>query len=187
MSKKGKVYGAEKRLYKIDSTSELLQYFTSNAVTFATADNSIAATGIGTSTFAEGDTFTVSGASESGNNITFTVVSVTANKIIVAETVTAEAAGATVKINQTYIGPWVETDCFTKVIGVINASGACTGYIDQSNDGVTVAYSTTEDVTGGTPLGFSVENLSLYARLRIVAKDVDQTTMLAFLNGRTLT
>ena len=80
--------------------------FTSSAVTFATADNSIAATDIGVD-ITVGDNSTdvilVSGASESANNTKFTVTTATDDKLIVTETVTAETAGNTVSINYNWL------------------------------------------------------------------------------------
>jgi hypothetical protein len=80
--------------------------FTSAAVTFLTADNSINATGIGTG-ITVGDNSTdvilVSGASESANNTKFTVTTATTGKLIVTETVTAETAGNTVSITYNWL------------------------------------------------------------------------------------
>ena len=80
--------------------------FSSSAVTFDTTDNSIAATDIGTG-ITVGDNSTdvmiISGASESGNNSTFTAETVTDDKVIVTETVTDESPGNTVSINYSWL------------------------------------------------------------------------------------
>lgn len=80
--------------------------FTSAAVTFLTADNSINATDIGAE-ITVGDLATdviiVSGAAESANNTKFTVETATDDKLIVTETVTAETAGNTVSINYNWL------------------------------------------------------------------------------------
>jgi len=80
--------------------------FSSAAVSFLTADNSINATDIGAD-ITVGDLATdvilVSGASESANNTKFTVETATDDKLIVTETVTAETAGNTVSINYNWL------------------------------------------------------------------------------------
>jgi hypothetical protein len=175
------------RLFELENTGELLQFFTSTGVTFEHDDSSLSATGIGTDTFAEGDYVTIGASAQSANNTTFRIVTLAADKMTVDGVITDDNAGETITINQTFVGDWFPIDSFTKLVGVIKSPSNCTGYIDQSNDGSTVAYSTPEAVTGGTALAFSVEVVALYARLRIINGGTDQASFLAFVNGRTLT
>jgi hypothetical protein len=179
------------QIFQLDHVTELLQYFTSSAVTFATADNSIAATGIG-SGFTAGDKIVISGAAESGNNATFTIVTVASGKLVVSETVTAESPTATVVINQEYQGNWAKCDQCAKIVGTVNCSGNAVVLVDQSQDKVNVDYTSTTDantsyaVTGGTPFAFEVSVVNKNARLRIRNNGADQTAMRAYLNGRTV-
>ncbi len=161
----------------------LLQYFTSAAVTFATADNSIAATGIGTAFPTAGTKIVISGAAQANNNTTFTIVSATANKIIVSETVTAEAAGATVEINEEYQSGWKQAFPFSKIVGVINASQNCTAYLDFSRDKST-DYTETINVAGGVPQTIDETVVAHYVQFRLRNAGTDQTTMMAFINGQ---
>mgnify|MGYP001470666208 CR=1 FL=1 len=162
-----------------------LQTFSSSAVTFATADNSIAATNIGTSTFAEGEKITITGAAQSGNNTTFTIVSVAANKLIVSETVTAESAGASVVINEHYYGTWQPMRDFRFLTGTIYASQICTVYIDQSRDGTNIDYTDYFTMAAGAYESWRFDAVvSGYARMRILNGGTDQTSLRAILNGR---
>jgi len=175
-------------LVNLARTEATLQAFVSAAVTFATADNSIAATGIGTAFSTAGTKIVVSGAANADNNITFTISSVSsANKIIVTETVTAEAAGASVVINEEYQSEWLYVSDRAKLVGSIYASQACTIYIDQSSD----ASNTDGDpsswpvVIGGT-VKYEVDRVEPYARLRVRNNGTDQTALRATLNGGVL-
>lgn len=171
-------------LENITDTTELLQYFTSTAVTFATADNSIAATGIGTAFPTAGDLLVITGAAESANNITFTVVSATANKVIVSETVTAESAGATVVINQEWRSGWKQTFQYKELLGGVSASQNCIAYIDQANKKEATTYYTTQySVVSDIPIAFEILNTAHYSQLRIRNAGVDQTAMYGYLNG----
>lgn len=163
-----------------------LQTFSSNAVTFATADNSIAATAIGTSTFTAGEYISVTGAAETNNNVEFLISTVAAGKLVIASpSVTAEAAGATVVINESYYGNWVSCRDFKYLVGTIYASQACTLYIDQSRDGVNVDHTDTIAVGAGTLDGFEYEVVvSGSARMRILNGGTDQTAVRIILNGR---
>lgn len=72
---------------------------TSDAVTVATADDSYAGTGLFQPLIdagaTVGDTLTVAGFTNAGNNGTVTIVTITADKITVSENLTDEAAGQT--------------------------------------------------------------------------------------------
>lgn len=168
----------------VQGLSHLLKSFASSAVTFATADNSIAATGIGTNTVTDGGKFTISGAAQSGNNRTFTAVSVTANKIIVAETVTAEAAGASVTLNEEFICNWRDVAHFANLVGTVNTSHNCTVYLDFSNDKISVDYTSPTNITGGTPAKISEAVMGFYARLRVKNGGTSQTALRVNINGQ---
>ncbi len=168
----------------VQSLSHLLKSFSSSAVTFATADNSINATGIGTGTVEAGEKFTISGASEPGNNRTFTAVTVADDKIVVAETVTAESAGAAVVLNEEYVGSFKDVSHFTDLVGSIAASQACTGFVDFSNDKENVDYTASTNVTGGTPAKISEGVVGYFARLRVRNGGTNQTSLRANLNGK---
>jgi hypothetical protein len=168
----------------VQSFSHALKSFSSNAVTFATADNSIAATGIGTGTVTSGEKFTISGAGQTGNNRTFTALTVTANKIVVEEAVAAESPGASVVLNEEYIGSFKDVSHFTDLMGSIAASQNCTAYVDFSNDKENVDYTATVSVTGGTPAKISEAVVGYYARLRVRNGGTNQTALRANLNGK---
>lgn len=183
-------------LHKLDTCTELLQYFTSGAVTFAASDDSLAATSIGTgAAFEVGDHIVVSGSSESANNTTHTVTISAANKITCGgSAITDDNAGETIVINQEYQGSWVNVERWAKLTGTINSSGNCSVYIDQSSDDVLNAssvsntdYTTTVSVTGGTAAAWSVEVVAKWARLRVRNNGADQTIMRATLWGRAIT
>jgi hypothetical protein len=168
----------------VQSLSHSLKSFSSSAVTFATADNSISATGIGTDTVEAGEKFTISGAGQTGNNRTFTAVTVSANKIVVEETVAAESPGSSVVLNEEYIGSFKDVSHFSDLMGSIAASQNCTGYVDFSNDKENVDYTATVNVTGGTPAKISEGVVAYYARLRVRNGGTSQTSLRANLNGK---
>ena len=163
-----------------------LQTFSSSAVTFATADNSIAATAIGTGTFTAGEYITVSGASENDNNNTFLISTVAAGKLVIASpSVAAESAGASVVINEHYYGTWQSCRDFKYLTGTIYTSQACTVYIDQSRDGINVDHTDVIAVGAATYEAFEYSILvSGYARIRILNGGTDQTSVRCILNGR---
>ncbi len=160
-----------------------LQTFSSSAVTFATADNSIAATGIGTAFPTAGTQIAITGASETTNNITFTIVTSTANKIVVSETVTAESAGASVTINQYFVDEWKKINMWNYLSGAVNASQICTVYIDQSNDKTNIDYTTTLNVPTGVKRGYEIKCICNYGRQRILNGGTNQTSFRSFVNG----
>lgn len=168
----------------LESCKELLKFFSSNAVTFATADNSIAATGIGTNTVTSGELFRIAGAAQGGNNRTFTAVTVTANKIVVAEAVTAESTGATVTLNEEFIGAWKRVNHMTDIVGTLTTSHNCTVLIDLSQDGVNVDHSVSISVTGGTSQRINEVIAAAFVRLRVLNGGTNQTTLRATINGR---
>lgn len=168
----------------VQSLSHALKSFSSSAVTFATADNSIGATGIGTGTVEAGEKFTISGAAQAGNNRTFTAVTVSANKIVVEETVTAESPGSAVVLNEEYIGSFKDVSHFSDLMGSIAASQACTGFVDFSNDKQNVDYTATVNVSAGTPAKISEGVVAYYARLRVRNGGTNQTALRANLNGK---
>jgi hypothetical protein len=166
--------------------TDLLKYFASSAVTFATADNSIAATGIGTEYPTVGKHITIAGAAESGNVRTFTIASVpTANKIIVTETVTAESAGAAVTINEEYQSDWEQAFPFKDIVGTVNASQNCTLYLDFVHNiaNTTPDYTITLSVVGGVAEAIDERVLAHYVRMRVLNGGTDQTAMRAYING----
>ena len=173
-------------LVKLDSTTELLQYFTSTAVTFASADNSLSATNIATG-WTAGDKVVIAGSSESANNTTMTIKTVATGKLSMEEAVTDDNAGETITLNQEYQGEWKEVDQFSHLLSTINTSGNAYAYVDQSADGVNTDYTTTITVTAATAKADSIEVLLPYARLRVRTNAADQTTMRAYLFGRRLT
>jgi len=174
-------------LETLDRCTTLLKHFASSAVTFATADNSIAATGIGTAFPTAGTKLYVSGATNAGNNITFTVSSATANKIIVTETVTAESAGAAVVVEQEYQGAWKQTYHYGHLVGPISASQNCTVFVDFSDSkGTTPDDITTINISGGVTDNFNLIVRSFYSRLRVRNGGTNQTTMKVYMHGQTV-
>lgn len=174
-----------KNIFFLDQITELLQYATSSAVTFAALDDSLAATGIG-SGLAAGEIFLVAGSSQSANNVEQTLSTVTDDKITVAGSITDDDAGETIKLNQVVYGNWRDVSSLAKIVGTITSSGNCTVAIQQSQDGVNVDFSTSISVTGGTSKEIDVAIYSKYARMKITNGDADQTTFRAFMNGRTV-
>lgn len=173
------------KIFMLYITEHLLQTFSSNAVTVDNSPRTFAATDIGTGTFAAGEVISVSGAAESANNSTFTLVTVAADLLTVTETTTTEVAGASVVINEYLYGTWKETRDFRYLTGTINASQPCTLYIDQSRDGVNTDHTDTIVVGAGVAESWNFANVvSGFARVRILNGGTDQTSMRCILYGR---
>jgi hypothetical protein len=168
----------------VQGMTTLLKSPSSSAVTFATADNSIAATGIGTA-FPAGKKINIAGATNSGNNSTFTVMSATANKVIVSETVTAESPGAAVVINEEYQSAWKDVSDRTDIVGAANASQACIVFVDFSNDGGdNTDYTEIIGVDAGVPQSINLPVITHHCRLRVRNGGTAQTSLRVFLNGK---
>jgi hypothetical protein len=174
-------------LERLEKITELLQYFNgSTAIT--QADQTYTASNIGVGLTA-GDIVVISGASGSASNGTFTLKSVATGAIIVADNDIGTDETATLTINQEYQGEWHEVRGFAALTGVVNTSGNAQMYVDLSDNGVDVDYSSAPGtgsgaITGGTAFPFEVTNLMPYARLRVRNNGADQTTMRAYLYGR---
>jgi hypothetical protein len=170
-------------LHELDSTTELLQYFTGTTASTQTT-RKYAATGIGTGLTA-GDKVVIAGFSNSASNGTFTLQTVAADEITVCEAIGANETGITATVTQEYQGAWVLVERWSKLVGVINTSGAAIIYIDQSGDGGNnTDYTSSWAVTAATAFVYSAEIIAKYARLRIRTNAADQTTMRAYLYGR---
>jgi hypothetical protein len=175
---------AIQKTFMIWVVEHLLKTFSSNAVTAATADDSYAATDIGTSTFAAGEHISVAGFSDSANNGTKTLVTVGANKVTVEENLADEAPGDSIVIDEFYYGEWRPIRDFSYLTGTINCDQNCTVYIDQSRDGVNVDNTNSFSVTGGTGESWKYAVVvSGYARVRILNGGTSQTAMRCILNG----
>ena len=172
-------------LIKLDSTTELLQYFTGSVNTTATTKK-YASTGIG-SGLAVGEKVVIAGFSNADSNGTKTLATVAANEITVEEAIGANETGITATVNQEWQGEWKEVNQFSHLLSVINTSGNAYAYVDQSANGVDTDYTTTITVTAATAKADSIEVLMPYARLRVRTNAADQTTMRAYLFGRRLT
>jgi hypothetical protein len=172
-------------LIKLDSTTELLQYFTGSVNTTATTKK-YASTGIG-SGLAVGEKVVIAGFSNADSNGTKTLATVAANEITVEEAIGADETGITATVNQEWQGEWKEVNQFSHLLSVINTSGNAYAYVDQSANGVDTDYTTTITVTAATAKADSIEVLMPYARLRVRTNAADQTTMRAYLFGRRLT
>jgi hypothetical protein len=157
-----------------------LQTF-AGSVTFATGDNSLGATGIGTSTFSVGEKVTVSGSAS--NNKTFTITNVTANKLLVAETVTAEGPVACTVAEEWQGSGFAQAFHVSSIVGVITASQSCTGYLDFSNDRTNADLTKTYAVTGGTPLAINETVLAPYVKFRLKNGSVNQTACKGYVSG----
>ena len=178
----------DQKLYKIDSTTELLQYFASSAVTFAAADNSIAASGIGAG-FENGDKIVVTGSAQAANNTTHTIATVAANKITVTSdtSITGDDAGESITVSQVYIGNFQKVENYAKLVATVYCSGNAKLDIDFSHDGVNADYYPTQvSITGGIGAIETTEVCAKYARLRLTTSAADQTTLRATLYGRTV-
>ena len=167
----------------VTSVTTLLKSFSSSAVTFATADNSIAATGIGTA-FPAGKKINITGATNSGNNSTFTVVTATANKVIVTETVTAESAGAAIVVNEEAQSGFKQAFPYQDLIGTVIASQHCTVFLDFSDDKVN-SFTVQIDANSGVTIPITPQPvLAHYVQLRVRNNGTDQTALRVQLNGR---
>ena len=172
-------------LVKLDSTTELLQYFT-GSITTTQATKKYAATGIGSGLTA-GEKVVFAGFSNADSNGTKTLATVAANEVTVEEAIGTGESGVTATVNQEWQGEWKEVDQFSHLLSTINTSGNAYAYVDQSADGVNTDYTTTITVTAATAKADSIEVLLPYARLRVRTNAADQTTMRAYLFGRRLT
>lgn len=169
-------------IVKLDSTTELLQYFTGSTV-ITQADRTYTAANIG-SGLTVGETVVIAGAANSASNATFVLSSVASGAIIVAGPAIGADETATITINQEYQGAWKEVEQFAHLLSVINTSGAAYVYVDQSANGVDVDYTTTITVAAATAKADSIETLLPFARLRVRTNAADQTAMRAYLFGR---
>lgn len=172
----------EEKLNVIDSTTELLQYFNGSTV-ITQADSTYTATGIGTG-LSVGDIVVISGAGQSGSNGTFVLTAVASGAITVAGTIGTNET-ATVTINQEYTGEWKEVRNFAVVVTTITSTGSASLKIDQSGNGYTVDITTTTAITGGTAATASLAVALPFARLRVTNNGADQTTLRAYMCGRT--
>lgn len=170
-------------IFELDRCTELLQYFTSGAVTFAAVDDSLSATGIATG-WTAGDTVVIGGSSEAANNTTMVIKTVATGKLTMYDAVTDDNAGETITITQEWPGTYKETKGCVALTGTINCSGNAIIYIDQSANGVDTDYTSSWAVTGGTALSYEVAVLLPYAKMRIRTNAADQTSMRAYLFGR---
>jgi len=176
-------------LHQLDYTGELLQYF--NGSTAVDQDKyTFTATGIGTG-WTAGDYVSITGASNGATNTVIQLDTV-ATGMLTAEPITLGAdETATLTLNQEYQGAWVNVERWAKLTGLINTSGNCYVYIDQSGatakPTTTVDYTTTITVTGATAATWSIETLGKWARMRIRNNGADQTIMRAYLYGRAIT
>ena len=172
-------------LVKLDSTTELLQYFTGSVNTTATTKK-YASTGIGSGLTA-GEKVVIAGFSDADSNGTKTLATVAANEITVEEAIGADETGITATVNQEWQGEWKEVNQFSHLLPTINCSGNAYLYVDFSADGVNTDYTNTGTITAATADMGSIEVGLPYARLRVRTNAADQTTMRAYLFGRRLT
>jgi len=172
-----------KNLFFIEEFKELLQYFTGTDVTFAEADDSLAASGIGTG-WSEGDIFLCAASSQTANNVEHTIATVSADKLTTLSAIVADTPGETIKLNQVVYGSFHDVSCFSKIVGTITSSGNCTVVVQQSHDGINIDYSSSISVTGGTAKEIDQAIYLRYARIKITNGDADQTTFRAYMYGR---
>jgi len=171
---------------KLDSTTELLQYFT-GSVTVTQSTKKYAATSIQAG-LAVGDKIYIAGCGQTASNGLKTIATLGTNELTVEEAVgTDEGPTASVTLNQEYQGDWKEVDQFSHLLPTINCSGNAYIYVDFSGDGVNTDYTNTGTITGGTADMGSIETGLPFARLRVRNNGADQTTMRAYLYGRRLT
>jgi hypothetical protein len=174
-------------LERLCKVTELLQYFNGSTV-ITQADQTYTASNIGSGLTA-GDIMVISGASNSASNGTFTLKTVASGAIVVDDMDIGANETATITMNQEYQSAWYEVRGFAALTGVVNTSGNAQLYVDLSDNGVDVDYSSAPGtssgaITGGTAFPFEVTNLMPYARIRIRNNGADQTTMRAYLYGR---
>ncbi len=173
----------EEKLNVIDSTTELLQYFNGSTV-ITQADRTYTAATIGAG-LVVGDIVVISGAANSASNGTFVLSSVASGAVIVAGPAIGADETATVTFNQEYIGEWKEVSRFAVLPTTITCTGNASLKIDQSGDGHNVDITSTTAITGGTAATAAPAVALPYARLRVTNNGADQTTLRAYMCGRT--
>jgi hypothetical protein len=173
-------------LMKMDTITELLQYFNGSTAIVKTA-KTFTATGIHTGITA-GDRLYITGTSSGTSDGYYTVATVATGVLTMDETPAGSNETATITVNQEYRGGWKSTDDVVKLVGTINTSGTAVLYIDQSGDeGTNTDYTSSWAVTAATALSYSVEVVAPHARIRVRNNGADQTIMRAYLYGRIVT
>lgn len=164
----------------------LLQYITGSDITFTAATKTIADAHAVFDVFSVGTKFVVAGSGDAGNQKTFTVASIAADykSITVDETVTGDAAGDAITINEKYYSDWRYVADRRIITCSVYASQACTVEVEQSNDASNVDHTTTFAMTLAiSPLTYEVHVVQNYARLAILNGGTTQTTLRAILNA----
>ena len=177
---------------QLEKITELLQYFTGSTTT-TTATRKYAELfkkrGFDWDAFkfAAGDKVVFAGFSNSDSNGTKTLATVAANEVTVEEAIGTGEAGISATMNQEYQGDWHDVRKWAVLTTAINCSGNAFLYVDQSQDGDNIDYTTTRTITGGTADRSDISSGMFYARLRVRTNAADQTSMRAYLNGRIIT
>jgi hypothetical protein len=171
-------------LYKIDSTTKLLQYFAGTTAT-TQSTKTYAATGI-ESGLTVGDRLIVAGFSNTASNGAKTVATIATNSITVNEAIGASESGVSATFSGEYCGNFQNVQEYAKLIATAITSGNANLYIDFSNDGTNTDYTATTSITGGTGAITTTETTAKYAALRIRTNAADQTVLRSYLYGRTV-
>jgi hypothetical protein len=124
--------GADLNMRNVDRNQ-----YSASTISFSTSGgNHILDSANGLAGFLVGDKIVVSGASNAGNNSTFTVTASAAGDLTVTETVTTEAAGQSITIRETFTGAalaTIEEILFSKGALYIDAVGGTLGATQKSN------------------------------------------------------
>ena len=162
------------------SCLELLQYLSIGDAVFTGTTKTIASATGGFAAFSVGETFVCAA---SGNNTTFTIATIAStNSMTVVETVTLESAEAAT-FTQQVTSSWMDGTPWKNLRGTVNASQACTVYIEQSQDGVNVVSTRTFTILAGVPLDFVLDIVARKFRVRILNGTTNQTAFSLFVNG----
>jgi len=95
---------------------------------------------------------------------------------------TTTALGA----NSTYTSSKQTVAGFSRLVGTVYADQDGTLYVEQSSDGTNYDVTSSFSVTGGTGLGFSVEIVAPFARIKYTNGANAQTTFRLYAFGRTI-
>jgi hypothetical protein len=126
----------------------------------------------------------------SGNGITSTAevagirsldVNIKSNFLVQLDATDTPLAG-----NASYTGPSVNVTKYARIVGIVFTNKAGNLYIDQSYDNSNWDYSSNFAIAANKGLGYSVETIAPYARLRIVNGPAAQTILRAYMGGRAI-
>ena len=149
----------------LSALSGTLAYF-AGAVAFLATDKSISANNVGVDLVA-GNKIVLSAAEDVGNNGTFTLATVSTNKITVEEAITTNGNDAIV-IREEWTSGWLPVHEYSRITGPMMGTVAASFYTDWAPQASTVGMVTvTVELSANTPLSHAVEIVAPFVRFRI--------------------